>query len=100
MAKLIVQNLRSIPKAEIDLSSPITLLTGRNGVGKTTLLLALKSTLTGNGACILGKGNLDCVAMCADGSTGEASAMLQDEQGEQGCPLVDKEDVPEPHLQI
>ena len=81
MAKLIVQNLRSIPKAEIDLSSPITLLTGRNGVGKTTLLLALKSTLTGNGACILGKGNLDCVAMCADGSTGEASAMLQDEQG-------------------
>ena len=81
MATLAVKNLRSIPEAEIDLSAPITLLAGRNGVGKTTLLLALKSTLTGNGACILGKGNLDCQAMCADGSTGDSSAMLQDDQG-------------------
>lgn len=82
MATLTLNGIRSIQEAEIDLTGPITLLTGDNGEGKTSVLLALKAILTGTTACISTKMKDDADGMCADGMTKRASAMLADEDGQ------------------
>ena len=78
MATLTLTGIRSIQQAEIDLTGPITLLTGDNGEGKSSALLALKAILTGTTACISSKVKDDADGMCADGMTKRASAMLSD----------------------
>lgn len=82
MSTLKLQDVRSIPSAEIDLTGPITLLTGDNEEGKTSVLLALKAVLTGETACINIASKYDADGMCADGATKQASAILDDGEGQ------------------
>lgn len=44
--KLIVENFRGIKNADIDLSPKVTLIAGRNGAGKTSVIQALQALVT------------------------------------------------------
>ena len=41
-AEIVIKNFRSVSRSRIELSSPVTLLVGANGVGKTSLLYSIE----------------------------------------------------------
>jgi len=45
--RLTIENFRGVEKADLDLSRPVTMIVGENGVGKSTVADALEFVLTG-----------------------------------------------------
>lgn len=71
--KLTVNNFRGIEAAEIEIS-PIALVTGKNGAGKTSIAQAAAAVMTGNAAPVIGFKKKDAGQLVRDGQkSGKAS---------------------------
>src|ERR1700744_5869665 len=76
--RAIVQNFRGIGEAQIEIS-PIALLTGMNGAGKTSIARAIAAAATGRGVPYDKLTKKDCAVMLRSGTRSGKVTLSADE---------------------